>query len=116
MLAALEESAANDPQTQWVTSAAVKKSKARLVAKDFTWQEGVDGSKTFDSLVQSDIVRLMLSQATAHNPQMNVTTDGDLHEKVSLEMPQRMFVAQRNRSPSFKTFVFSQPDGSLLAS
>ena len=116
MLAALEESAANDPQTQWVTSAAVEKSKARLVARDFTEQEGVDGSKTFVSPVHFDIVRLMLSQVAAHNPQMNVTTDADLHEKVSLELPERIFVAQRNRSPSFKTFVFSQPTGSRLAS
>ena len=91
MLAALEGSTANDPQTQWVTSAAVEKSKARLVARDSTWQEGVDGSKTFVSPVQSDIVRLMLSQAAAHNPQMNVTTDEDLHEKFSMELPERMF-------------------------
>ena len=46
MLAALEDSAVNYPQPQWVTSADVEKCKARLVARDFTWQEGVDGSKT----------------------------------------------------------------------
>ena len=70
MLATLEESADNYPQPQWVTSSTVGKCKARLVARDFTWQEGVDGSKTFVSPDQSDIVRLMLPQAAAHNPQM----------------------------------------------
>ena len=92
MTAALEESAANYPQPKWVPSAAVEKCKARLVARDFTRQEGVDGSKTFVSPVQSDIVRLMLTQAAAHNPQMTVTTAEDLHEKVSLELPKGMFV------------------------
>ena len=68
MMAALEESAANDPQPKWVTSSVVEKYKARLVTRDFTRQEGVVGSKTFVSPVQSDIVRLMLTQAAAHNP------------------------------------------------
>ena len=76
-----------------------------LVARDFTRQEGVNGSKTFVSPVQSDIVRLMRIQAAAHNPQMNVTTTGDLHEKVSLELPE-----------GIENFVFSQLDGSRLAS
>ena len=92
MMAALEESATNDPQPKWVTSAAVEKYKARLVAREFTRQEGVDNSKTFVSPVQSDIVRLMLTQVAAHNHHMNVTTAKDLHEKVSLELPKGMFV------------------------
>ena len=91
-MATLEESAANDPQPKWVPSAGVEKYKARLVARDFTRQEGVDGSKTFVSPLQSDIVRLLLTQAAAHNPQMNVTIAADLHEKVSLALPEAMFV------------------------
>ena len=57
-----------------------KSVKTRLVARKFTQQKGVDSSKTFVSQVHSDIVRLILTQAAAHNPEMNVTTAKDLHE------------------------------------
>ena len=80
MLTALEESAANDPRPQWVTSAAVEKCENEAGSQKIYPPKGVDSSKTFVSPVHSNIVRLDLTQAAAHNPEMNVTTAKDLHE------------------------------------
>ena len=58
-------------------SGAVEKYKARLVARGFTQEEGVDYFETFAPTVRCESVRLMLAEAAAkglHTAQMDVTT------------------------------------------
>ena len=57
-------------------SGAVKKYKARLMAKRFTQEECVDCFDTFAPTVRYESVCLMLAEAAAHNlhtAQMDVT-------------------------------------------
>lgn len=66
-----------------------KGTSARMVAREFTQQEGVDNSKTFALPIQSERVRLMLEQAAAHNirtVQIKVTMYADLREKIYLQI------------------------------
>ena len=59
--------------------------------------EGVDYSKTFDSTMRCENVRLILAEAAAkglHTAQMDVTTAflyADLEAKVYMEIPEGMF-------------------------
>ena len=51
--------------------------KARIVAKGFTWREGIDHEETFSPTVRFEHVRLIVAAAPAnnmHTHEMDVTT------------------------------------------
>ena len=75
----------------------VQKYKARIVARGFTQEEGVDYADTFSPTVRFESIRLMLAEAAAKDmqtAQMDVTTTflyADLDEEVYMEIPEGMF-------------------------
>ena len=77
----------------------VEKYKARLVARGFTQEEGIDYTDTFSPTVRFESIRIMLAETAAHGlhtAQMDVTTAflyADLKEEVYLEIPDGMFEA-----------------------
>ena len=74
-------------------SSKVEKYKARIVARGFMQEEGVDYTLTYSPTVRFESIRLMLAIATAngwHTEQMNVTTAflyAEIKEEVYLEIP-----------------------------
>ena len=78
-------------------SGAVEKYKARLVARGYTQEEGVNYYETFAPTIRCESVRLMLVEALAkglHTAQMDVTTAflyADSEEEVNMKIPEDMF-------------------------
>ena len=81
-------------------SGKVEKYKARVVARGFMQEEGVDYTETYSPTVRLESIRLMLAAAAAngwHMEQMDVTTAflyAELEEEVYLESPEGMFEDQ----------------------
>ena len=75
----------------------VRKYKARIIARGFTQEEGVDYANTFSPTVRFESIKLMLAEAAAKDmqtAQMDVTTASlyaDLDEEVYMEIPEGMF-------------------------
>ena len=75
----------------------VEKYKARIVARGFMQEEGVDYGETYSPTVRFESIRLMMAAAASdglHMEQLDVTTAflyADLEEEVYLEIPQGMF-------------------------
>ena len=75
----------------------VEKYKARLVARGFMQEEGIDYTETYSPTVRFESIRLMLAAAASegqHMEQMDVTTAflyAELREEVYLEIPEGMF-------------------------
>ena len=78
-------------------SGIVEKYKARLVARGFMQEEGVDFTETYSPTVRFESIRLMIAAAASQNlhmEQMDVTTAflyAALEEEVYLEIPEGMF-------------------------
>ena len=78
-------------------SGKVEKYKARLVARGFMQEEGVDYTETYSPTVRFESIRMMTAAAASgelHMEQMDVTTAflyADLEEEVYLEIPEGMF-------------------------
>ena len=75
-------------------SGEVEKHKARLVARGFTQEEGIDYSETYSPTVRFESITLMLAAAASegmHMEQLDVTTAATLEEEVYLEIPEGMF-------------------------
>ena len=76
---------------------AVEKYKARIVARGFMQEEGVDYGDTYSPTVRFESIRMMLAAAASdglHMEQLDVTTAflyADLEEEVYLEIPEGMF-------------------------
>lgn len=77
---------------------AVRRYKARLVAKAFTQRPGIDFAETFSPVVKLDSLRAVLAIATALNlkmKQLDVKTtflNGDLTEELFMVQPPRYVV------------------------
>ena len=75
----------------------VEKYKARIVARGFMQEEGVDYGETYSPTVRVESIRMMLAAAASeglHMEQLDVTTAflyADLEEEVYLEIPEGMF-------------------------
>ena len=75
----------------------VEKYKARIVARGFTQEEGVDYADTFSPTVRFESITLMLAEAASKDletSQMDVTTAflyAELDEEVYTEIPEGMF-------------------------
>ena len=75
----------------------VEKYKARIVARGFMQEEGVDYTETYSPTVRFESIRMMLAAASAnawHMEQMDVTTAflyADLEEEVYMELSEGMF-------------------------
>lgn len=82
-------------------SGEVEKYKARVVARGFLQQEGVDFGETYAPTVRMESIRLMIAAAAAegmHLQQMDVTTAflyAELEEEVYLEVPEGMFEGEQ---------------------
>ena len=76
---------------------AVEKYKARVVARGFLQEPGVDFTDTYSPTVRQESIRLMLAMAASEGMQMeqlDVTTTflyAELKEEVYLEIPEGMF-------------------------
>lgn len=81
-------------------SGQVEKYKARLVARGFMQEEGVDYSETYSPTVRFESIRMMIAAAASeelHMEQMDVTTAflyAALEEEVYLEIPEGMFATE----------------------
>ena len=81
-------------------SGKVEKYKARLVARGFMQEEGVDYAETYSPTVRFESIRMMVAAAASgglHMEQMDVTTAflyATLEEEVYLEIPEGMFAAE----------------------
>ena len=75
----------------------VEKYKARIVARGFMQEEGVDYGDTYSPTVRFESIRMMMAAAAfdgLHMEQLDVTTAflyADLEEEVYLEIPEGMF-------------------------
>lgn len=81
----------------------IERSKARLMAKDFTQKEGIDFNETFSHISTKDSFRIIIA-LVAHFDlelhQMDVNTaflNGDLNEKVYMQQPEG-FVSSGNEN------------------
>ena len=78
----------------------MEKYKARVVARGFMQEEGVDYTETCSPTIRLERIRLMLAAAAAngwHMEQMDVTTAflyAELEEEVYLEISEGMFEGQ----------------------
>ena len=85
--------------SKW-TSRKVEKCKARVVARGFMQEEGVNYTETYSPTVRLESIRLMLAAAAAngwHMEQMDVTTaflHAELEKEVYLEIPEGVFEGQ----------------------
>ena len=76
---------------------AVEKYKARIVARGFMQEEGVDYGETYSPTVRFESIRMMLAAAASdglHMEKLDVSTAflyADLEEVVYLEIPEGMF-------------------------
>ena len=72
----------------------VDKYEARLVAKGFTQQKGVDFFDTYSPVARISSIRILLALASIHNMfihQMDVKTaflNGDLEEEIYMDQPE----------------------------
>ena len=84
-------------------SGEVEKYKARLVARGFMQEEGVDYTETYSPTVRFESIRMMLAAAASEGmqmEQMDVTTAflyATLEEEVYLEIPEGMFAEDMTR-------------------
>ena len=75
----------------------VEKYKARIAARGFMQEEGVDYGETYSPTVRNESIRMMIAAAASgglHMEQLDVTTTflyADLEEEVYLEIPEGMF-------------------------
>ena len=74
----------------------MEKYKARIVARGFLQQEGVDYTETYSPTVRFESIRMMIAAAASERmqlEQMDVTTAflyADLEEDVYLEIPEEV--------------------------
>ena len=77
----------------------IDKYKARLIAKGFTQQKGIDFFDTYSPVAKISSIRILLALASIHNMfihQMDVKTaflNGDLEEEIYMDQPER-FIAK----------------------
>ena len=75
----------------------MEKYKARLVARGFMQEEGVDYTETYSPTVRFESIRMMIAAAASgelHMEQLDVTTTflyANLEEEVYMEIPEGMF-------------------------
>ena len=78
-------------------SGKVEKYKARIVARGFMQQEGIDYEETYSPTVRQESIRMMCAATASEGmimEQMDVTTAflyADLEEEVYMEIPEGMF-------------------------
>jgi endo-beta-N-acetylglucosaminidase D len=81
-------------KTKLKADSTIDRYKARLVAKSYTQQQGIDDNETFSPVVRFDTIRMLLSTAARKNlmlSQFDVKTAflyGDLEDEIYMQQPE----------------------------